>query len=626
MIKDLVAGFQKAQHQHPSIIQDNYKLKEGIYIRLKADQSWEQQSAAFEQNHLIIRVKEDEPQNVDLLKWFKIRDYSSSLVEMNKSVDPKKQVHGNNPYTLFVKRDVYLGLKQDVKSTMTENIERYLSAVSANQVKQKWVELIPSIKRNGVKKKENQEVDSKEASHLFQDSETTEALTYLDNYSRLQWIEQITQWYRNNATQLTVFIEQLAFKNYVKLFFTLDSPPTSDSLSCEQIYKYEYILYTIPKIYNSNDYNQVVNEELIGLPSFDMTMNSKKPYMEHRTMRIEAPDRVPIKQAMLAKETAEWLAVARPKYSTNKFGYESGFVTLAGISTIEGTLHVYMDGKDNELHGFENVPFPPTVSYDVKWFNFLQLKDRDKGQDGDLKYYGTIQDAEMLQKMISSKFFRGRMNVQFVLNDPPDVKNKEFTAVMVALFLQSRQGFHDWFFKGTTISIRTIFANVTLRLLEEQLLHVESSWMPDLADAFNLRLSINSLLDEEGGGNQMADRIESTVARLSDKLVGDEIVICSSDEEFYFMSGQLAYYLIYQSEAKNKKGNMYEPFLRARNGQQLKKRLEEAYMLYKHGISLNHRKFNHAFSMVMGYEPEQTNEGNARELFLAGLFADNLLF
>lgn len=606
MIRDLTVGFQKAKEKFPSIIQDNYKLKEGVYIRLKLEQDWESQSAAFEQNHVIIVRKEEEPQNVELLNWFKCRDYLSSLLEMNKSVDPKKQVHSNNPFTLFMKKEVFLGEKQGGKYTSQENIKRYLLATGSDPVRQKWLEMIPGNK-NG-----------KDNSQFFQASEYGVMLSYLDSDERLQLIEKITEWYHNNLTALTAYIGQLPFKNYVKLFFTLDSP--TSGLTCKQIYAFEYVLYTIPKIFNSNDYNQLVVAELVGLPNIDMTMNSKKPFLEHKTMRSQAPERVTLQQAMLAKQTTEWLAAAKPSYVTNKIGYESGFIPPTGHLPPEGTFHVYMDGKYNELYGFENVPFPPTTTVQVEWLNILQLKD----PAGDEKYYGTIQNSEALQKTISSKFFRGRMNHSFILNEP-DVKAGEFTALMVALYLQSRQAFHDWFYKGTTVSLRGIFAKVTFRLLVEQFIHVETSRIAELADAFNLRLSIQMAIDDKGG-KRMADRIKETVNSLRDKLVSEGLVVCANDEEFYFMAGQLAYYLINQSRTQKITGEMYEPFLRAKNGHQLKKRLEEAYMLYKHEIFSGYRRFNQAFSLVLGYVPETDNQGSARELLLAGIFADNLLF
>lgn len=616
VIKDLAVSFEKAKRQFPDIVQDNYRLKEGLYLRINPEESWQTQIAALEQNHLVIWAKEEEYSKLDLLQWFKQRDYWSSTLNSNKSVDNKKQVHSNNPFSLFVKQDVFLEEKKDAKFNMSQNIERYLEATESEQVKQKWNDLIPGKKKG------------EDPLSFFQNSVYASALEYLDSPARLQWITQITQWYDNNVQSLTDFIRTLTFKNYVKLFFTLDGFPASESPSCEQMYAYEYDLYLIPKIYNSNDYNQIVADELTGLPSYDMTMNSKKPFLEHKTMRVEAPDRVPLKQALLAKEATEWLAATKPKYSTNKLGYETGFVPGTKRTQPEGTFHVYMDGKYDELHSFENVPFPAAVSVDVEWLNILQVheksKDNPKDEEWYLKFYQPIQSVETLQKTISSRFFRGRMNGQ-ILFDEPGVKTKEFTGVMAALFLQSRQAFHDWFSKGTTLSLHGIFAQVTLRLIEEQLLYVESSRLSDLADAMNLRLSIIKMLGEKGG-TSMADRIQHTHSSLSGKLAANGVVGCANDEEFYFLAGQLARYLTNQSETQKKTGNMFESFLRARNGKQLKKRLDEAYMLYKHKIQLQNRKFNAAFSMVMGYITEQVNEGDARELLLAGLFANNLMY
>ena len=623
MIKDLVIDFEKAQKNDPSIVLDNYELKAGIYIRLSVDQSWENQKIAFKKNHVIVGAKDDTPPKSKLLDWFKRRDFYSSLVEMNKPVDLKKQVHSNNPFSLFVKREVLLGEKQDVKFSMLQNVERYLSATSVEQIIQKWLELIPSKKRKAAKGKKQENKDQPPDGFpkeliFFQQSEYIAALVYLNDSQRDKCIEEIKQWYRNNLVQLTEFISAQSFKKYVKFFFTLDSSTNVTNYSCDEIYAFEYVLYTIPKIYNSNDYNQIMDKKLVGLPSFDMTMNSKKPFMEHKTMGIRVSDRIPLQQALLVKNAMEWL-VAQPKYKTNKFGYESNITAQEGHFLIESAFHVYIDGKDNELHGFENVPFPPTTSIKMEWLNILQLK----GHNGDLKKYSTVITWEELQKKISDKFFRGRMNGSFILNEP-DVKSKEFTAAMVTLFLQSRQAFHDWFYKGTTISLRGIFEKVTLRLLEEQLMYMETSRMAELADAFNLRLSIQILINEEGG-HRMADRIKETVDKLRDKLKTEGLVICESDEEFYFVAGQLACYLIHQSEVLKKTGAMFEPFLRAKNGQQLKKRLEDAYMLYNHTILVDNLKFDNAFSMVIGYDPTQENENNAREMLFAGLFSDNLM-
>ncbi|MNO88121.1 hypothetical protein D3C76_795580 [compost metagenome] len=201
--------------------------------------------------------------------------------------------------------------------------------------------------------------------------------------------------------------------------------------------------------------------------------------------------------------------------------------------------------------------------------------------------------------------------------------------------MQSRQAFHDWLYKGTEITIRSLFAKVTLRLIEEQMMYVEPSsskgkqrilelrW---LADAMNTRLSIDAYLKRNEGGETMADRITSVRNTLKDKLLIKDINLCSNDDEFYFLAGQLAYYLKSQSEAQNKTGDLLGPFLAAKRSEQLKKRLDEAYIQHMHKVLLYNFKFNRAFASIFGYQPEQEVEGEAREMFIAGLFADNWFY
>lgn len=606
MIRDLAVGFQKAQKQFPTIIQDNYRLKEGLYIRLELGKSWAEQVANFEKNHLIV-VRKEKPESSAILAWFVCQDYASSLIDMNKPVDPKKQIHGNNPLTLFMKREVFLGEKEAAKFSVRENIDRFLAATGRDSVRQKWLELLPPSKG-----KSSQGLD------FFQDSDYAKALAYLESEERASLIDQVTKWYDTHLEELTSFISQLSFKNYVKLFFTV--PPVYQNLPSEELYDLEYILYTIPKIFNSNDYNQIITSGLVGLPSFDMSMNSKKPFLAHKTMRVEAPDRVPLQQALLARQTTEWLAAAKPVYITNKLGYESGFVEPDGPVPPEGTFHIFLDGKYNEIYGYENVPFPPQTELEVDWCNFLQVRD----SDGEEKHYGTLSGTAAVHKAMSNRFFRGRLGQSFLTSEP-DVRAGDFTAQMAALYMQSRQALHDWLYKGTSISLRGLFAKVTLRLLIEQLLHVETVRLADLADAFNLRLSIQMVLDKKGG-QMMADRIQATADSLRAKLISGELAVCENDEEFYFMTGQLIYYLVNQSRAQKLTGDKYEPFLRAKNGKQLKQRLQEVYMLYKHEILIKHARFNQAFSLVMGYMPETDNRDSARDMLLAGIFAYNLLF
>jgi CRISPR-associated protein Csh1 len=52
-------------------------------------------------------------------------------------------------------------------------------------------------------------------------------------------------------------------------------------------------------------------------------------------------------------------------------------------------------------------------------------------------------------------------------------------------------------------------------------------------------------------------------------------------EEFFYISGQVAKYLINQSEAFQKKGDILEPYLRANSVVKLKKVIENVFYMKK---------------------------------------------
>src|SRR5690606_28404636 len=105
-----------------------------------------------------------------------------------------------------------------------------------------------------------QKISSPTPQDFFGKREYAAALDYLNSDYRSKRLQDISAWYINNLHELTEFIRTLPFKNYVKLFFDIEQfPHTSEETDPSQHVSYfEYLLYTIPKIYNSNDYNQFV--------------------------------------------------------------------------------------------------------------------------------------------------------------------------------------------------------------------------------------------------------------------------------------------------------------------------------------------------------------------------------
>ena len=101
--------------------------------------------------------------------------------------------------------------------------------------------------------------------------------------------------------------------------------------------------------------------------------------------------------------------------------------------------------------------------------------------------------------------------------------------------------------------------------------------------------------------------------------------------DFGYQTGQLVYYLLYQSQAdyENKTHGMLEPFTNIRDVKTLFKKLEELFQNYKHKIWLGNKGFNASFANVAEYvafNENQLFDNKMKAGFYAGYFDDNKLF
>ena len=100
VINDLVIQFKKMTDTHgDKIVFDSYKMRKGLYIKLKPDGGME--TLLIDRNY----YKNNEEIKDELYLWFKERDYYSNIIDTNKSIDPNEmKIHSNNYLTCFLKR------------------------------------------------------------------------------------------------------------------------------------------------------------------------------------------------------------------------------------------------------------------------------------------------------------------------------------------------------------------------------------------------------------------------------------------------------------------------------------------------------------------------------------------
>lgn len=572
MINDLVNQFIDANKKWgDKSILDSYKPKEGLYIKINKDGSRE-----------YMVINEDRQMSESYI-WFKNRDYYSILLDMNKPIDSKKKIHSNNYFTLFIKKDTLLGSSKTPpisKKEIAERINFYFDILE-NPL-DKYKDKKSKKLFNSIKSEINVEQLNGNRKYI------------LDNYDLL--LEEIKQ-------------KKDTFDGYVKIFFDADINE----------YKKEYERYVIPNMFNKNNYNIEKEDEIFGLSNYNMGMNSKKPYLELKTMKCKVPFRVSIENCISIKKFFDWLSFQenRELYIPVDYKFNTQVPTIRKIGSRECHYLYITNGKEVIIEDYEFLPnFSTNIEFDLE--NILKLEQKDKDIDKKIvikdNYFNQLWQ---LENEVDTTFFDGRLKKNYF--SEPKIKTGVFTKKMQNILMISKKAFYNYFRKRYDKDLKNIVDRVSLDIVRDYIL-IDNRFKA--GKAYNLRIALLKYFNL--GGKEMGGKIKNMIEIAKSKISSDDYMDCSSDEEFYFLSGQLAYYILSKSKASKKTHDAGEVFLRAKGAEEVKKQLRYVYDRYKHAILLNDKRFNTAFSMVMGYYPE--SQQKLEDMFLAGLLSKNLFY
>ncbi len=267
MIYDILEVFKEAYAEKgDKLILDNYELKEGIYIKVNADETINTFSIKRKNRELIF-TDINGGLNHSAYEWLKERDYYSSYLNSNKSFHDKK-LHNINYLSLFVKVESFSS--DDAKKRLKPNAikEQYKSLCNYKKFK---------------KPKERAILET------FQEQ--------LSNRERRKDIIKKYKWIRDNINSVVELAKEHEIKNYIKIFF--DEPI--------EIYQEESEIYYAIKIFNDISFSQKIDDNVFGLSDNNMGLNTKKPYLEQKTRKEKAPFLIKKEDALLAKKFFDWL-------------------------------------------------------------------------------------------------------------------------------------------------------------------------------------------------------------------------------------------------------------------------------------------------------------------------------
>ncbi len=571
MILDLLEVYRK-NADGDSLVIDNYQLKEGLYFKVYGQHK----------EPKILHVEKKGHNSGELWNFMKAADFYSQLVDMNKPVDPKKQIHSNNIYAVAFKAAALME-GTDAVETFKVSIARYYQALCLS-------------------KKEDAKI--------------------LRNYHFPPLDEQVIKHNQEYVVNLITYLQQqiIEYKikgtSYVKLYFSAELAE----------YVQESKRYLIPKIFNKNDYNVTIDNTTYGLSNSNMGMNGKKPFLEHKTTAFKVPFRISTAEALETRKMFTWLD--NQQDSTGK-ALTEGYLPI-GASDVFAL--VKSDSKPQDAHYLhvERGAQPVIDEYDflpgltnelmpvLNLENFLLLDDFEaKNIHKKAELEGVVDDWLFNKNLIRNYF-----------NKSPK-PNGWLSSFQIGLMIRYRDALRNYFCKDVERDVVSCIDQLSQGMLKEMLRRESYPKLEDtkIAKGLNLRLSLLAYFKIKEKV-EMGDQVRRIAQGLKAKLITDktdEILSCENDKEFYYYAGQLVRYLISKSQAYKPTYAIIDHVVDAKDVNKFKQEIIKLHKKYSHALGWNNIRYNRLLAAVMGYEC-LTEKVSGFDLFLAGAASSNIIY
>lgn len=546
MKKDLIERFNET----PNLVLDSYTLKSGIYIKL--GEKYVQKFIVKQEKSKNDLYKENGDKVVEEdKKWFKKNDYLSVYLDSNKSVFDKK-FHNANFLTLFFKIENFGYIVEN----LNKNFDVFKTFGKFNNKEDKAI----------LKKYQ----------------------TYINSEERQKKIDKAKKLISTNLSEIKNFVEKNKTKEYVKIFID----------EADEIYEKESQIYTELKIFNANSYNKLINGKIYGLSNSNMGMNSKKPFLEHKSRKSILPSMISQKEALDEKSFFDWLSYQKREFIDN---FNNVFLLKKNL---KGRA-VIID--------FESIPFIPSevkshhkIEKEKSSFKIEIVDFIDAGLDlyeiNNKNAKAKINEVLYQKSLSDNNLFDNKINI----NDKmlKELIYQTRNSVIELLYKNNEADFYQMVNKYSSD-----FIKVALRSSKEY-------------GELNAKKAINFILSLKDYKGETVD-LDTIKENLENALKSDITKLDSN--EYFFLAGQIAKYLMSKSKAVNKTYALAEPYLKAKTTNKLKSVLKNEFERYKYEISIYAKKFNKAYLLIQNSDDIQINN-DFESLMLAGMMSQNLIY
>lgn len=519
-------------------------------------------------------------------------DKNSKLINTDKAIAPPKGkiIHSNNFYSFFIKKESIVAMKMEEKI-----IEKYYCILANPYTKYK----------------------KKKAKEVYSTVEKELGVVDTDVLGRIQ------EWIQSN---LFAFFEtehqrlNLESKDYLKIFFVY-----SDDEKTKREIKREGERYLRPNIFNNNDYNINVHNQIFGLHNNNMGLNGKKPYLDNKTRKVSIPCAITIDKAIIQYQFMEYLSSQAAKGKVNVYvDFDKKTIQCTSdkdsnsISYIESGLYFRIrQGKtEAEIYAAERI-----TQYNSNLKDTFKMKEIFELGDEAKERYSEAYEAKHKLYEIEMLVNDGLFSKYLISNYKTDVG--DFPPKMDNLVKEQlsicRDQLWKWFHNNEKQNVGIVLNKACKRFVREA---IENGYTDKAKHQFNLWISLMDYLNENR-------RNEEDMINVREELKKHYYIKSEwdfeSDEEYYYAVGQISRYILSLSKAKESKKalDMLRPILSVKNDKLLKERIVLMAKKYDYRIEMRYKNASKLLARVLTYTPkDKVND----VMIMAGYVDENIVY
>ncbi|MGL5434443.1 MAG: hypothetical protein ACRDBO_03460 [Lachnospiraceae bacterium] len=576
MLQDCIAIFKDTLEKNKNIIIDNYVPKDGTYLLIRMENGNFQADTPLEifydKKIGLVEGKAD-----TRYPYIAKLDYCSKLVEMNKPIDSKKTIHSNNYLSFFVKK------------------ESLTTGKLTDEIIDGYYEVLKDPGKKYEKKAKSREIYQKIETDLGKPD--------------IKIIEKVHTWIKSHIWDVEFDNRK---KDYLKVFFILPNQEQTIKL-----YEKEERRYVIPNIYNSNDFNRIVGEQILGLPNNNMGMNAKKPFLEYKSKKIKEPLLLSLDEVLLQNSFFEYLlskvSVGNVNLYVDTISRKMDFYKSSEFpSDFKCGFFMRLQKEKNEVAILDLELIPEYNSHLKNQFVFKTIIECSEDSIKRLESgYGGKSERYELEQIINEVLFNKWLSGNY-FTDPGDIRLND--GMLKFCLLKGRKRLWSWM-RGGGNEPSELLNRLSMDIIKNT---ISNGYLEKSVHQLNLRWS---LIDYFSGSNKMEELMNKVRVALRGHVNAKDDWEFENDQEYYYAVGQLLRYYLSKTRSIRVTQSLVNPFLNARQDRVIKNRLQQLYKKTNYDIDVTNPRVNNLISHIHTYDPQESVDQD----YLMGGFTSSLL-